>query len=183
MKFLKQSQLNKHNLKDRDVSVQLALDADPGVAQYKRVVLDVPNGAILPRGNTAQRPTNSSVNGMVRYNTQTEELEVRQNGSWRRVAFKEPHTMTLQNLGNGDAAEVYFGPLVSGSTNLDGSPYVPDLANPQNILVFIENVPQLAGTNYSLVDNPPSKPAGRYIEFDSPVPFGKPVNVLHGIDR
>lgn len=183
MKFLKQSQLNKHSLKDRDLAIEIATDSDPGVAQYKRVVMDMPNAAIMPRGNTAKRPTNSSVNGMVRYNTQTEELEVRQNSGWRRVAFKEPHTMTLQNLGNGNAVEVYFGPLVSGSTNLDGSAYVPDIANPQNILVFIENVPQLAGVNYSLVDNPPSKPAGRYIEFDSPVPISKPVHVLHGIDR
>lgn len=183
MKFLKQSQLNKHNLKDKDVAIELSTDSEPSIAQYKRVIFDLPSSVTMPRGNTAQRPTNSSVNGMVRYNTQTEELEVRQNNGWRRVAFKEPHTMTLQNLGNGNAVETIFGPLMSGSTNLDGTPYVPELSNPQNILVFVENVPQLAGVNYSLVDNPPSKPAGRYIEFDSPVPISKPVHVLHGIDR
>lgn len=179
MKFLKQSQLNKHNLKDRDVSIVI----DTDVTLDKKVVMDTTNSVTVPRGNTLERPTTSSINGMVRYNTQTEELEVRQNGAWRRVAFKEPHTMSLQNLGNGDAAETIFGPLISGSTNLDGTPYVPDLANPQNILVFVENVPQLATVNYGLIDNPPSRTPGRYIEFDSPVPFGKPVHVLHGIDR
>lgn len=180
MKFLKQSQLNKHNLKERDVAVVV----DGTIVQSSRVVMENTNSLRVPKGTDAQQPDATQIeDGMVRYNTTKNELEVRQNGAWRRVAFKEPHAMILQDLGNGDASETVFGPLVSGSTNYDGTPYVPDLASPQNILVFVENVPQLAGVNYSLVDNPPSKPAGRYIAFDSAVPFGKPVHVLHGIDR
>ena len=180
MKFLKQSQLNKHNLKDREIAVVL----DGNIVQSSRVVMENTNSLRVPKGSDAQQPDATQVeDGMVRYNTTKNELEVRQNGAWRRVAFKEPNTMVLQDLGNGDASETFFGPLVSGSTNYDGTPYVPDLANPQNILVFIENVPQLAVVNYSLVDDPPSKTPGRYIQFDSPVPFGKPVHVLHGIDR
>jgi len=180
MKYLKQSQLNKHNLKDRDVAVVV----DGTIVQSARVVMDNTNSLRIPKGTDAQQPDATQVeDGMVRYNTTKNELEVRQNGAWRRVAFKEPHAMVLQDLGNGDSVETVFGPLVSGSTNYDGTPYVPDLANPQNILVFVENVPQLAGVNYDLVDNPPLKTPGRYIEFDSPVPLGKPVHVLHGIDR
>lgn len=180
MKFLKQSQLNRHNLRDRDVAVVV----DGTIVQSARVVMENTNSLRVPKGTTGERPDETQVeDGMVRYNINKNELEVRQNSAWRRVAFKEPHVMVLQDLGNGNASETVFGPLTSGSTNHDGSPYVPDLANPQNILVFVENVFQLAGINYDLIDNPPSKPPGRFIEFDSAVPFGKPVHVLHGIDR
>ena len=67
------------------------------------------------------------------------------------MRFKEPNQdpgIVQQNLGSGDAVETIFGPLASGDTDFP----VPLAA--QNILVFVENVFQISGTNYTLVQNP-----------------------------
>jgi hypothetical protein len=128
---------------------------------------------------------------MVRYNIDTDEFEFRQNNQWRNVSYKEPTTIVQQGPWNGDDIELYFGPLDSGNT---AYPY-PELSNPQNMLVFVENVFQISTTNYVLEDNPAGAPtaafysgastypAGRYVKFDSAVPYGKPVTVIHGFDR
>jgi hypothetical protein len=72
----------------------------------------------------------------------------------------------------------------------------PDVNSPQNLIVYIENVPQLPNTNYTLEELDGSTtssptgyllganyPVGTYIKFVGAVPFGKPVTVLHGFDR
>ena len=67
------------------------------------------------------------------------------------MRFKEPNQdpgITQQNLGNGDATAVVFGPLASG----DAAYPVPAAA--QNVLVHVENVFQVATTNYTLAQNP-----------------------------
>ena len=67
------------------------------------------------------------------------------------MRFKEPNHdpgIIQQNLGSGDAVETIFGPLDSGDTDY------PVPAAAQNVLVFVENVFQISGTNYSLVQNP-----------------------------
>jgi hypothetical protein len=247
MKFLKRNQLNFRNVKDNRVAVE----------NTDEVLLDTLNAVLIPNGPTVNRPgesgtiTNPKV-GHMRYNTDDQEFEVRQGGgldpatgvpvaeAWRRIRYKEPALITQQNLGNGDAAEIYFGPLDSGHLEY---PY-PDLTNPQNLMVFIENVFQISTTNYTLADNPVSTISvaktngnptlitseatdsmigatvtgsgisgtvtgviqgtsltldtpvsgagtvtatvtrdGRFIEFTSEVPYGKPVTVIHGFDR
>ena len=63
-----------------------------------------------------------------------------------------------------------------------------------NIIVLIENVVQLPTTNYEIrqtaqVDlTGPNAPytetdTGWWIEFTSPVPFGKSVTVIHNLDK
>lgn len=58
---------------------------------------------------------------------------------------------------------------------------VDDLGSPSstNIEVYIENVYQLPEINYTVtvVDNK------GYIQFDSPVPLGKPIYIIYGFDR
>jgi hypothetical protein len=131
----------------------------------------------LPIGTTNQQPGQSEntitspANGMVRYNSSTNQLEAYQNSAWRNVRFKEATTITQQTAGTGDGTETKFGPL---------SP-VPTAA--QNVLVLVENVMQIATTNYTLVQNPGGYAAGWYISFTSAVPVGKPVTVLHGFDQ
>ncbi len=248
MKFLKRNQLNSRNVKDNRVAVEIT----------DEVLLDTLNAVLIPNGPTVNRPGESGTLttpkvGHIRYNTDDQEFEVRQGGgndpetglpvaeAWRRIRYKEPVLITQQNLGNGDASEIYFGPLDSGH---DQYPY-PTLTNPQNILVFIENVFQISTTNYILSDNPVSTVTsvskqdgsptlitsaatpsmlgatvtgtgvsgtvtgvspgvsltlnsnstgtgtititvtrnGRFVEFTSAVPYGKPVTVLHGFDR
>lgn len=139
MKFLRKSQINFRNPKDNSVAIQI--DGE--------VTLDSTNVLLVPKGVTSERPL-SPVNGHVRYNTTVNEFEFYQNGAWRKVSYKEPTLITPQNLGNGDSEETYFGPLNSGNTDY---PY-PELSNPQNIIVLVENVFQLSTTNYTLVDNP-----------------------------
>ncbi len=237
MKFLKRNQLNSRNVKDNRVAVEIT----------DEVKLDTQNVLLIPNGPTTSRPGESGtltspVEGHIRYNTTDHEFEGRQGtpDAWRKFRFKEPALITQQNLGNGDAAEVYFGPLNSGYADY---PY-PELTNPQNLFVLIENVYQISTTNYTLVDAPASTISvaktdgnptlitseatdsmvgatvsgtgisgtvtgvspgvsltlntnatgsgtvsvtvtrvGRFVEFTSAVPYGKPVTVIHGFDR
>ena len=237
MKFLKRNQLNSRNVKDNRVAVEIT----------DEVKLDTENVLLIPNGPTTSRPGESGtltspVEGHIRYNTTDHEFEGRQGSpdAWRKFRFKEPALITQQNLGNGDAAEVYFGPLDSGYADY---PY-PELTNPQNLFVLIENVYQISTTNYTLVDAPVSTisvaktngnptlitseatdsmigasvtgtgisgtvtgvtpgvsltldtnasgsgtvtatvtRSGRFVEFTSAVPYGKPVTVIHGFDR
>jgi hypothetical protein len=152
-----------------------------------QVIMDSTNVALLPKGTTSQRPTSPN-NGHVRYNTTTNQLEAYQNSAWRQLRFKEPNQdpgITQQALGNGDATETVFGPLVSGDTEY------PVPAAAQNVLVFIENVFQVSTTNYTLEQSVsgsltgPGNPYadGWYIKFTSPVDAGKPVTVLHNFDK
>ena len=105
----------------------------------------------MPKGTTAQRPT--AVVGQLRYNTQTKSFEAYedlQNGgaTWKEFRLAEPVAITQQNLGNGDDTEVNFGILNSNYTGY----LVPSTA--QSILVMVENVLQIPGTNYTLTQNP-----------------------------
>ena len=167
MKFLKKLQLAKKNLTDD----RIAVDAN------SLVYFESTNAMKLPIGTTNQQPgqsentVTSPANGMVRYNSSTNQLEAYQNSAWRNVRFKEATTITQQSAGTGDGTETKFGPL---------SP-VPTAA--QNVLVLVENVMQIATTNYTLVQNPGGYAAGWYISFTSAVPLGKPVTVLHGFDQ
>jgi hypothetical protein len=167
MKFLKKLQLAKKNLTDD----RIAVDAN------SLVYFESTNAIKLPIGTTNQQPgqsgntVTSPANGMVRYNSSTNQLEAYQNSAWRNVRFKEATAITQQTAGTGDGAETKFGPL---------SP-IPTAA--QNVLVLVENVMQIATTNYTLVQNPGGYAAGYYISFTSAVPVGKPVTVLHGFDQ
>jgi len=167
MKFLKKLQLAKKNLTDD----RIAVDAN------SLVYFESTNAMKLPIGTTNQQPgqsentVTSPANGMVRYNSSTNQLEAYQNSAWRNVRFKEATAITQQTAGTGDGTETKFGPL---------SP-VPTAA--QNVLVLVENVMQIATTNYTLVQNPGGYAAGWYISFTSAVPVGKPVTVLHGFDQ
>ena len=143
--------------------------------------INTDKAVIIPKGDTNARPFNPA-EGMMRYNTDVSNFEVYQNSAWKPIRFKEPITITQQNLGNGDDTETTFGPLDSGDS------FYPVPISENNILVTIENVFQLATTNYTLVQNPSSGPgapyaAGWYIVFGTPVPTGKPVQVLHNFDK
>ncbi|MGY8867028.1 MAG: hypothetical protein ACKVJK_15645 [Methylophagaceae bacterium] len=131
---------------------------------------------VVPMGNTASRPL-FPANGMIRYNTETEAHESYANGTWARLKRQEPVSIVQQNLGVGDGSELDFGPLANGDADFP----VPTAA--QNVLVLVESVFQISGTNYSLAQNPASKQAGWYIRFSSAPPVGKPVTVLHNFDK
>jgi hypothetical protein len=174
MRLLKAQNTNLRNIKGKGVKYDV----------NDQVILDSTNCVLVPKGTQAQRPT-SPVNGHLRYNIDDNEFEVYQNGTWRELRYKEPGTITQQNLGNGDATETVFGPLNSGDTDF------PIPAAAQNIIVLIENVFQISTTNYTLeqsvsgsLSGPDAPYAdGWYIVFTSAVPLGKPVTVLHNFDK
>jgi hypothetical protein len=174
MRLLKAQNTNLRNIKGKGVKYDV----------NDQVILDSTNCVLVPKGTLAQRPT-SPVNGHVRYNTDDNEFEVYQNGAWRELRYKEPGTITQQNLGNGDATETVFGPLNSGDTDF------PIPAAAQNVLVLIENVFQISTTNYTLEQSVagnltgPNAPYadGWYIKFTSAPPLAKPITVLHNFDK
>ena len=142
-------------------------------------VVDTTKTLLVPRGTTEQRPFIGS-EGEMRYNTTIDNFEFYRDGAWREVRYREPDTqpgIVQQNLGLGDDVETDFGPLESGD-----SLYPVPIA-PQNILVFVENVFQIATTNYSLVQNPSGKQPGWYLRFGTAPPDGKSVTVLHNFDK
>lgn len=169
MKLIKRQTTNLRNLSGKGVIYDV----------NNQVIVDSSNVMLIPKGTNSQRP-DLPTEGHVRYNTQTNEFEFYQNGTWRNLRFKEPNQnpgIVQQNLGNGDAVETIFGPLNSQDPNF------PIPAAAQNILVLVENVFQIAVTNYSLIQNPIGRTEGWYIEFASAVPMGKPVTVLHNFDK
>ncbi len=141
-----------------------------------QIVLDSTDMMMVPKGTDAQRLT-TAANGHFRYNIDSNVFESFQDGSWAPVRRFEPASIVQQALGNGDDVETKFGPLVNGDT------YNPSPAAAQNIIVLIENVFQLATTNYVLEQNPPTYAAGWYVVFGTPVPTGKPVTVIHNFDK
>ena len=141
-----------------------------------QVVMDSTDMMMVPKGTDAQRLT-TPVDGHIRYNTDSDVFEARQAGSWAPFRRFEPATIVQQSLANGDDVETKFGPLTNNDT------YNPSPAAAQNLIVLIENVFQLATTNYVLEQNPAGKPAGWYVVFGTAVPTGKPVTVLHNFDK
>ena len=124
------------------------------VAQTDDIVMGGRASLQLPKGATGDRSATVST-GMIRYNTTLDEVEVYQSGTWRSLRFKEATKIIQQTVGTGNGASVYFGPLntayspsnvSSNNNNFDG----------QNLLVFIENVPQIWTTNYTIEQNPVS---------------------------
>jgi len=173
MRFLKSHRLNPRQVGrysdgiNYDASGQIRLESS--------------NSLLVPKGAQASRPFNAE-EGLIRYNTDEANFEVYQGSVWKPIRFRELITITNQNLGDGDGTETTFGPLNSGDA------FYPVPIAEANVLVFVENVFQLPVSNYSLVQNPSSGPntpyaAGWYIVFGTPVPSGKPVNVLHNFDK
>tara|TARA_B100001013_G_scaffold290959_1_gene190842 strand:- start:1578 stop:2081 length:504 start_codon:yes stop_codon:yes gene_type:complete len=167
MRYLRQQSTHNHGIYgNKDIRRNI----------YGLVTVDSTDKMIIPKGTTAQNIT-ASVNGQVRYNTDEDLFESFQAGSWAPIRRFEPANIVQQALGNGDDVETKFGPLENQDTYND----VPAAA--QNIIVLIENVFQLATTNYVLEQDPPTYTAGWYVVFGTPVPTGKPVTVLHNFDK
>ena len=142
MRLLKAQNTNLRNIYGKGVKYDV----------NDQVIMDSNNSVLVPKGTTAERPS-SPVNGHLRYNTTDNRFEIYEQGAWYGVRIAAPSSsapIVQQNLGNGDAIETIFGPLDSQDTD----PLYTAPAAAQNILVFVENVFQISGTNYTLVQNP-----------------------------
>ncbi len=150
MRYLRRQSLNRRAPYDNRLYVDTT----------DSIVMKTSNNLMLPSGTTAERPV-TPVNGMIRYNTTLDEVEMYQSSKWRPFKFKEASPIIQQNLGAGDASNVYFGPLNAAYDPTDISSNVPGSGGQsagqfggQNILVVVENVLQLYNTNYLIEQNP-----------------------------
>jgi hypothetical protein len=145
MRFLKRQTINRRQLKSTTVYSDVT-DANVYVNPSNSGSL------VLPSGTNAQVPA-SPVNGMMRYNVDSNEVQVYQGSSWRSLRFKEATKITLQNLGFIDGYSYFYGPLntlyapanISSNNNTFGG---------QSLLVLLGNVLQIYNTNYTITQNP-----------------------------
>ena len=161
MRFLKRQTLNRRQLRDTTVYSDIAPTAASTPGNYNVWLNPAAGGAmVLPSGPTTQMPGvlagSSATAGMIRYNTTTTDVEVYQGGNWRALRYREPGAITQQNLGAGDDSTQYFGPLnpTPYGVNAQSGVTWDTTAIAKSILVVVENVLQLAGTNYTVVQNP-----------------------------
>jgi hypothetical protein len=140
MRYLRTQTLSRRSIPDS----RLYIGLDDGI------VMNTNNSMSLPFGPTSTRPV-SPTNGMIRFNTDLGEVELYQANSWRSLRFKESANIIQQTLGAGDSNSIYYGPLNPAPpvTTQSGSTW-----GGQNLIVLIENVMQLATTNYTVVENP-----------------------------
>jgi hypothetical protein len=143
MKFLKQKNISKFSISDQTLFAN----------QYGRAVMNLTGGLRLPKGTENQRPqlddvrTLGGAEGFIRYNTDTKTIEAYVDGVWEVVRAPGAATITKQTLGPGDGIEMIFGPLLSQFEYK----YTASL---DNLIVLVENVIQISGTNTTLIQNP-----------------------------
>lgn len=150
MRYLRQQVLNRRAPADQRLYVDMT----------DSVVMNTTNNLVLPKGSTAERPV-SPVLGMIRYNTDFDEVEIYEGTGtprWRNVRYKEAVGITQQTLGYGDAITIHFGPLDPAPPTFIAN---NNMWTGANLLVFVENVPQLHTTNFTVV-NGPSIPGTTY---------------------
>jgi hypothetical protein len=142
MRFIRRTTVNPRDPRDYRLYVSQTND----IVMGGRASLQLPVGADADRS--------AAINdGLIRFNTDSESVEVYQGGAWRSLRYTEATKIIQQTIGTGNGCSVYFGPLnvaynptkvASDNDNFDG----------QNLLVYIENVPQLWTTNYTIEQNP-----------------------------
>jgi len=142
MRYLRQQVLNRRAPYDQRLYVDMT----------DSIVMNTTNNMLVPKGATSDRPV-SPVNGMVRYNTTSNELEVYQASTWRSLSFKESTKIIQQTLGPIDGYSYFYGPLNSAysPTNVSSN---NDNFGGQNLIVLVGNVFQIFTTNYTITQNP-----------------------------
>jgi len=183
MRFLKTLSLNRRAIYDD----RLAVETD------NAVVMRTPNNLLMPKGGNADRPT-SPVVGMIRYNTDSNQVEVYQGvgggATWRTLRFKEATQINRENY-TGNGTKAVYGPLTyqPPSTVESGATWSGD-----NLIVIVGNVFQVNTTNYEIklgenitptVNDPGPFTTGQYyIQFTSASPgLSTPIVILHGFDQ
>ena len=149
MRFLKTLTLNRRAIYDDRLAINTSSE----------ILMNTTKNLLVPKGPMSERPS-SPVNGMLRYNTELNEIpgypgtyyggmEVYQGSSWRELRYKEPTALKVQYMGVGDDYETTFGPLspdpfyeystIESLTTWDAEQMA------QNLLVINEGYWQFAG--------------------------------------
>lgn len=160
MRYLRQQVLNRRAPADQRFYVDMT----------DSIVMNTSNNMLIPKGTgdqlfstgtpENQRPV-APLNGMMRYNTTTSEVEVYQSDKWRSLKYKEISPIIQQGIGIIDGLTYFYGPLHSSYNPTNLSSNVPTTGGVavgqylgQNVLVFVENVFQIYNTNYTITQNP-----------------------------
>ena len=153
MRFLKTLTLNRRMLPDYRIKVD----------DSNQVSMVTTHSLLLPKGNNATQPT--GVTGMIRYNTETDQFEGFQNGSWRSFRFKEAVGVSLQNVGTGNAVYTVFGPILPDPYSLTYASGVTwnDTQIAKNLTVIAGQVPQVGTINFTVEQNPSDTGTGAEI--------------------
>ncbi len=142
MRYLKRQTTNQSTLNGRGIKY----------SAQELATIDSESALLLPKGSTGARP--SPVEGMIRYNTTTQNFEAYEANpafgtpGWKKFRTDEPKLIHAQNLGNGDNVESLFGPLDAND------PVTPVPSAPAQVLCMVENVLQIPTTNYEFIQNP-----------------------------
>ena len=183
MRYLRQQNINRRAPYDQ----RLYVDMTNGV------IMNTQSHLLLPKGATSNRPTSSTwTEGMIRYNSETHEVEVYQGSSatWRAIRYKESTQIYKDSyLGNGvKSVYGYLNPqpptTVQSGTTWSGN----------NLIVIVGGVYQIYSTNYELhlgeditptVNDPGPFTTGKwYIQFTSVSPgLNTPITILQGFDQ
>jgi len=209
MKYYRVLKLNRQSAKSLDLTYrtdgQIIMDIpNPNPAMPRPEGLPILRALRIPTGTgdpafTPGTPQNErplipyDINGLLRFNTSLEALEVYKKGVWIQLRAKEPANIRVQTFtppplagyDNGqtyvDGAEIYFGPLLDSQNQ-------PPFST-ASVFVYVENVPQIPETNYVIIPSTdiqggvsPPYPQGKYLKFSEPPPVGKNVTVIHGFD-
>lgn len=143
MRYLRQQVLNRRAPYDQRLFVDMT----------DSIVMNSTNNLLVPKGDGSTNRPVSPVNGMVRYNTTLNELEVYQASTWRSISFKESTKIIQQTLGPIDGYSYFYGKL-NDAYNPSNVSSNNDNFGGQNILVFVGNVFQIFTTNYTITQNP-----------------------------
>lgn len=167
MRYLRKQNINQRSPYDQ----RLQVDINDNILMSSPAAVQIPAGGTSLRpitGNRYGTSTSTDLSGMIRYNTDINQLEGYQAGSWRSFRFKEANQIIQQNLGAGDSFTTYFGPLSSTYDPVHVASEVSNFGG-QNLLVIVENVIQIFTTNYTVEQNPSVIPGEVYLPVCSDI--------------
>jgi hypothetical protein len=191
MRFLKTLTLNRRAIYDSRV----ALNTDNTFTVADSTAM------VLPKSENSLTAVQTL--GMIRYNTDTDDVEVYQgtggSATWRALRFREPNGVTVQSAGSGNGTNTVF-PLSPQPATYGANGVTWDVTQmAKNILVMVGNVLQIANSNYVVLDGANIVDAGtatpgypytsgtKYLQFQGAIPgaiiTGEPVTVIHGLDQ
>ena len=122
------------------------------VAQTSDIIMGGRASLQLPKGATGDRSALVS-DGLIRFNTTNNNVEVYQGSTWRSLRYAESTKISKQTF-SGDGASTFYG-LLSPAPAAGVSSTTWNLTQfALQYIILIDNVVQIAGTNYYISENP-----------------------------
>lgn len=135
MKYVKKLNLNRKRPASQEFNVVVDRYDQYGIP-LERIETNSSVSTQIPSGPQSTRPAVYK-NGQIRYSQTLQELEAYINGTWEIIRTIRQPSISYKSYSNANYLNTIFGPL----------DYNTDITKPQNVLVFVENVPQLPDTS------------------------------------